>query len=51
MRGHHRVLFSGGVQVLFDTVHGIHGILEGADEQTTNLAPILLLGICKTLIL
>ena len=27
------MLFSGGVQVLFDTVHGIHGILEGADEQ------------------
>ncbi len=27
------MLFSGGVQVLFDAVHGIHGILEGADQQ------------------
>ena len=33
VRGHHRVLFSGGVQVLFDAVHSIHGILEGADQQ------------------
>ncbi len=33
VRGHHRVFFSGGVQVLFDAVHSVHGILEGADQQ------------------
>lgn len=33
VRGHHRVLFSGRVQVLFDAVHRIHGVLEGADQQ------------------
>lgn len=27
------MLFSGGVQVLFDPVHRIHGILESADQQ------------------
>ena len=27
------MLFSGGVQVLFDAVHCVHGILEGADQQ------------------
>ncbi len=33
VRGYHRVLFGVGVQVLFDAVYGIHGVLEGADEQ------------------
>ncbi len=27
------MLFSGGVQVLFDAVHCVHGVLEGADQQ------------------